>query len=127
MLGESEVGATVAVADLARAKSFYADTLGLTIREERPTGILFECGGGTFIDVYPSQFAGTARSTVAGFRVGELDATMSDLRSRGVTFEEYDYPTLKTTDGVAQLGPYRVCWFKDPDGNILSILSRNSG
>jgi catechol 2,3-dioxygenase-like lactoylglutathione lyase family enzyme len=125
MLAESEVGATIAVADLSTAKSFYADTLGLKIREERPTGILFGCGGGTYIDIYPSQFAGSARSTVAGFQVSDLDATMSELRSRGLKFEEYDYPTLKTTRGVAQLGPYRVCWFKDPDGNILSIVSRN--
>ena len=125
MLADAEVGATIAVVDLARAKAFYADTLGLKIGEERPTGVLFECGHGTYIDVYPSPSAGTARSTVAGFRVDDLDATMADLRGRGVRFEEYDSPGLKTVEGVAQLGPYRVCWFKDPDGNILSIVSRS--
>jgi hypothetical protein len=88
-------------------------------------GILFWCGGGTYIAVYPSQFAGSARSTVAGFQVSDLDATMSELRSRGLKFEEYDYPTLKTVSGVAQVSPHRICWFKDPDGNILSIVSRN--
>ncbi len=124
MLSNAEVGATIAVRDLSRAKSFYRDSLGLKVGEERPTGILFECGRGTFIDIYPSQFAGTARSTVAGFRVDDLDATMADLQARGVQFEQYDSPTLKTKNGVAQLGPYRVCWFKDPEGNILSIVSR---
>jgi catechol 2,3-dioxygenase-like lactoylglutathione lyase family enzyme len=124
MLSNAEVGATIAVSDLSRAKLFYRDSLGLKISEERPTGILFECDRGTYIDVYPSQFAGTARSTVAGFRVDDLEATMADLRGRGVLFEQYDSPSLKTMNGVAQLGPYRVCWFKDPDGNILSIVAR---
>ncbi len=123
MLADADVAANIAVADLARAKAFYADTLGLKIREERPTGLLFDCAHGTYIDVYPSPSAGTARNTVASFKVDDLEATMADLRSRGVKFEEYDSPGLKTSEGVAQLGPYRVCWFKDPDGNILSIVS----
>ncbi|MDQ6719968.1 MAG: VOC family protein [Candidatus Dormibacteraeota bacterium] len=126
MLSDAEASATIAVADVSRAKSFYRDTLGLSIGEERPTGLRFECGGGTFLIVYPSPSAGTARSTVASFQVDDLDATMADLRRRGVKFENYDSPGLKTKDGLAALGPnrVRVCWFKDPDGNILSIVAR---
>ena len=128
MLSDAEASATIAVTDVSRAKSFYGNTLGLNIGEERPTGLRFECGRGTFIIVYPSPSAGTTRSTVAGFQVDDLDATMADLRSRGVKFEDYDSPGLKTNDGVAELGPHRVrvCWFKDPDGNILSIVARTS-
>jgi catechol 2,3-dioxygenase-like lactoylglutathione lyase family enzyme len=125
MLTDAEIAVTIAVSDLSRAREFYERTLGLKVREERPTGVMFEAGGGSLIDIYPSQFAGTARSTVAGFQVNDLDSTMADLRGRGVEFEEYQSSTLTTGDGVAQLGPYRVCWFKDPDGNILSIVSRN--
>jgi catechol 2,3-dioxygenase-like lactoylglutathione lyase family enzyme len=129
MLSNADASAVIAVADVSRAKSFYHETLQLPIVEERPTGLRFECGRGTFIIVYPSPFAGTARSTVAGFQVDDLDATMADLRSRGIKFENYDSPGLKTKDGVAELGPNRVraCWFRDPDGNILSIVARTSG
>jgi catechol 2,3-dioxygenase-like lactoylglutathione lyase family enzyme len=125
-LSDAEASATIAVADLSRSKSFYRDTLGLTIGEERPTGLRFECGHGTFIIVYPSPSAGIAQGTVAGFQVDDLDATMADLRSRGVKFENYDAPGLKTKDGVAELGAHRVrvCWFTDPDRNILSIVAR---
>lgn len=127
MLSDAEVSATIAVGDVSRAKSFYGGTLGLTIGEERPTGLRFECGRGTFLIVYPSPSAGTARSTAAAFQVDDLDAIMADLRSRGVEFENYDSPGLKTRDGVAELGPHRVriCWFKDPDGNILSVVARS--
>jgi catechol 2,3-dioxygenase-like lactoylglutathione lyase family enzyme len=126
VLSNAEVSPMIAVADVARAKSFYRDTLGFSVGEERPTGIRFECGRGTFLIVYPSPSAGTARSTVAGFQVDDLEATMADLRSRGVEFENYDSPGLKTKDGVAELGPLRVrvSWFKDPEGNILSIVER---
>lgn len=126
MLSDAEASAFIAVRDVVRARSFYRDTLGLTIGEERPTGLRFECGRGTFIIVYPSPSAGTARSLVAGFQVDDLDATMADLRNRGVAFENYDSPGLNTRDGAAELGPQqvRVCWFKDPDGNILSIVAR---
>ena len=128
MLSDAETSATIAVRDVSRAKSFYRDTLGLKIGEERPTGVRFECGRGTFLIVYPSQSAGSAQSTVAAFQVDDLDGTMAELRSRGLTFENYDSPALKTKDGVAELGPLRVrvCWFKDPDGNILSIVARTS-
>jgi catechol 2,3-dioxygenase-like lactoylglutathione lyase family enzyme len=125
MLESARVGPTIAVSDLARAKVYYAETLGLKLREERPTGCLFDCGGGTYLDVYPSKFAGTAQHTVAGFELPDIIGAMAELRGRGVIFEEYDQPELKTENGVAQLGPYRVCWFKDPDGNTMSIVQHD--
>jgi catechol 2,3-dioxygenase-like lactoylglutathione lyase family enzyme len=122
-LSTAAAHATVAVSDLARAKSFYSDTLGLKLAEENEAGLRFETGA-TSLGVYPSQFAGTAKNTVAEFDVQDLDAAMGDLRGRGLTFEEYDFPGLKTTNGVAQLGDSHGAWFKDPDGNILALVQR---
>jgi catechol 2,3-dioxygenase-like lactoylglutathione lyase family enzyme len=122
-LSNAAAHATVAVSDLARAKSFYSDTLGLKLAEENEAGIRFETGA-TSLGVYPSQFAGTAKNTVAEFDVQDLDAAMGELRGRGLKFEEYDFPGLKTANGVAQLGESHGAWFKDPDGNILALVQR---
>lgn len=121
MLADSKLGPAIAVSDIEVAKKFYSDTLGLKMVEESQRGVSYECAG-TRMGVYPSQFAGTAKNTVAGWEVDDLDAVMTELRSRGVTFEEYDMPGLKTENGVAQMGDNaRGAWFKDPDGNILAI------
>lgn len=115
--------AMVAVKDLDRAKEFYSGTLGLVLYEERPgAGIRYETRGGTWFLVYRSRFAGTAQSTCVRFEVDNLDATVKDLRERGVVFEEYDLPEVKTVDGIARHpSGARGAWFKDPDGNILQI------
>jgi len=126
MFSDAPCRPTVAVADLEKAKAFYGGTLGLPLHEENRVGATFRCGGGTFIEIYPSQFAGSARSTVAGFEVTDLDATMAELRQQAVVFEDYDLPSLKTVDGIAQLGPNRVAWFKDPDGNTIALVERGS-
>lgn len=79
---------------------------------ENQPGATFRCGGGTFLEIYPSAFAGTAKSTVAGFQVADLEGTIQELRWRGVVFEECESP--KTIEGIAHLGPNRGAWFKDP-------------
>ena len=112
---------TIAVSAIERAKKFYGETLGLKARDERIDGIRYETGGGTWLLVYPSQFAGTAQSTYMGFDVDDLDEAVAELRGRGVVFEEYDMPGLKTVDGIAEIEGFKGAWFKDPDGNILSI------
>ena len=124
MLSNSRVAAMIAVKDIEKAKPFYTDTLGLKITKEEPEGVEFECGGGTTLVLYPSSFAGTAQNTVAAWEVDDFEATIADLRSRGVTFEEYDMPGLKTENGMAKLGNFRGAWFKDPDGNILAVTER---
>src|SRR5712692_9478490 len=117
MLKDASVRAAIAVSDVERAKSFYLDKLGLTFVEENPGGVTVQAGNGTFLEVYPSQFAGTAKNTVAGFEVKDIEAAMNDLRGKGIVFEDYDLPQLKTENGIAQIGPNRGAWFKDPDGN----------
>lgn len=124
MLADSKVAPAIAVSDVEVAKKFYSDTVGLKIVEESSEGVRYECGEGSLLEVYPSQFAGTAKNTVAGWVVDDLDGVMEDLRSRGVTFEDYDFPGLKTENGVAQMGDSRGAWFKDPDGNILAVRTK---
>jgi catechol 2,3-dioxygenase-like lactoylglutathione lyase family enzyme len=115
--------ATLPVSDVDRAREFYEKTLGFTIEEENAGGILYQVGD-SHLFVYPSQFAGTNQATAASFDVENLDAAVAEMRSMGITFEEYDFPGLKTVDGIAELDGERGAWFKDPDGNILSIGER---
>lgn len=124
MFAESPARPTIAVRDKAKAIAFYRDVLGLALVDENQPGATFRCGGGTFLEIYPSAFAGTAKSTVAGFQVPDLEASIQELRSREVVFEAYESP--KTVDGIAQLGPNRGAWFKDPDGNIFALVETNS-
>ena len=112
---------TIAVSDLERAKKFYGETLGLKVKDERADGVRYEAGGGSLVLVYPSQFAGTAQSTYMGFDVDDVEKAVGELRERGVVFEEYDMPGLKTVDGIAEIEGVKGAWFKAPDGNILSI------
>ena len=79
--------------------------------------------GDSRFGLYPNQeAAGSAQHTLGSFLVEDIEATVTELRSSGVTFEEYDMPGLKTENGIAQIGPEKVAFFKDPDGNILSVV-----
>jgi catechol 2,3-dioxygenase-like lactoylglutathione lyase family enzyme len=113
-------GATIPAKDLAGTRKFYEDVLGLKVFREDPAGITYHSGD-SVVFLYPTEFAGTAQHTLGGFRVSDLEAAMADLRGKGVTFEEYDMPGLKTVNGVAELGGEKGAWFKDPEGNILSL------
>ncbi|HEX2031714.1 MAG TPA: VOC family protein [Actinomycetota bacterium] len=112
--------ATLPAADLDRAKAWYREKLGLEPFAEDAGGVWFESGGHPFL-VYPSQFAGTARSTAIGWHVDDIRATVDALRDRGVTFEEYDLPEVKTERGIARIGTYLAAWFRDSEGNLLMI------
>jgi catechol 2,3-dioxygenase-like lactoylglutathione lyase family enzyme len=117
--------ATLPVSDMERARAFYEGKLGLTVQQEDPGGVNYAVGSST-IFVYPSEFAGTNQATAAGLEVTDLDGAMAEMRSAGVTFEEYDLPGMKTENGVVEMEGARGAWFKDPDGNILSLLERAS-
>jgi catechol 2,3-dioxygenase-like lactoylglutathione lyase family enzyme len=126
MLNTARAVAIIPISDRTRAIDFYTQTLGLSVREETGGDVLFDAGKGTSIGGYETDYAGKAGHTLAGFFVEDLDAAMAALRERGVTFEEYDLPGLKTVDGVAELDGERGAWFKDPDGNILALGERTS-
>ena len=121
----NEASATLPVSDVDAAKAFYGGTLGLELVEENAGGIYYRAGSSR-VFVYPSQFAGTNQATAAGFDVDDIEAAVAELRGKGVTFEEYDYPELKTVDGIADLDGEKAAWFKDPSGNILSLGQRGS-
>ena len=123
MLERFPVHASVAASDIGRARTWYRDKLGLEPKQTDPGGGLwFELGGGTWLYVFQTEFAGTAKNTVAGWTVKGIQAVMADLRARGVVFEEYDLPYLKTVDGLATWeGMARAAWFKDSEGNTFEL------
>jgi catechol 2,3-dioxygenase-like lactoylglutathione lyase family enzyme len=121
MLKDRKCAATIPAADMDRAMAWYRDKLGLEPADKSPAGARYECADGTLFELYPSQFAGTGQHTVMGWESPDFDKDMEELRSGGVTFEEYDFPGLKTENGVAEMEGERACWFKDSEGNILSL------
>jgi catechol 2,3-dioxygenase-like lactoylglutathione lyase family enzyme len=125
MLTDQPAIATVAVKDLAQAKPFYQDKLGLKFVSENPQVLTFEAGG-HLLFVYKSGFAGTNQATSVTWRLDDVEAVAVDLKSRGVTFEDYgDLPQLHREGDVYKGHGMTVCWFKDPDGNIISLVSRS--
>ena len=128
MLNRARITAIVPVSDVEAAIRFYGDTLGLELLERRDDlpenrEAEFRAGDGTLV-VYESVAAGQSRGTVAGFRVDDLDSVVGALRERGVAFEEYDLPDLKTENAIATIGDLRASWARDPDGNIIAFEQR---
>jgi catechol 2,3-dioxygenase-like lactoylglutathione lyase family enzyme len=126
MLRDHAAFATIAVKDLDAARTFYGDTLGLEEQtgSGNPEVVVYESGASRLM-VYRSQYAGSNKATVVTWDVaGDLQAIVDDLKAKGVAFEHYDLPqlTLRGDIHVAEDG-LSVVWFKDPDGNILSMLS----
>lgn len=123
MWKDRRVAPMIPASDIERAKTWYAETLGLKPDYEDPSGVQYQTGSGTEFWVYPSQFAGTNKATCMGWMADNLQAEMDDLKTKGVTFEEYDIPGVKTVDGVADFGNGdRGAWFKDSEGNIHALF-----
>jgi catechol 2,3-dioxygenase-like lactoylglutathione lyase family enzyme len=119
-LSEAMLVTTIPVADLDRARRFYGETLGLKVLWEMGPSIRFEAGAGTQLSTFrrgPTR----ADHTVAHFEVRDVEAVVRELEARGVEFLDYDEGPLKTTGHIAQMGPARGAWFRDPDGNILGL------
>jgi hypothetical protein len=121
MLTEFKVYAVLPSSDLDRARTWYEEKTGTRPSMSDPGGLWYECADGTWFIVTPSAFAGTAQNTAASFQVTGIEQVMSDMRERGVVFEEYDLPDIKTVDGLVALGRYKAAWFKDADDNIIEI------
>lgn len=123
MLGNIDAMATVAVKDLAAAKSFYGGKLGLKENEaESETDVAVYRSGGASIVVYQSEFAGTNRATSVTWGAGnEFDDIVATLQRAGVPFEHYDFPGMRVEGDVHVADGFRAAWFTDPDGNILHI------
>ena len=124
MLGDKDVCAVVAVKDIDAAKSFYEEKLGLKKVEDGEDGVMFKSGN-SGIFVYPSQYAGTNQATAAAWMVDDVPGLVEQLKGKGVTFEQYDnLPGVKREGDVHVMGSMKAAWFKDPDGNILNIVSK---
>ncbi|MFJ6350789.1 VOC family protein [Streptomyces sp. NPDC092046] len=126
MLAESPIAAIIPVNDMVRAKRFYSETLGLTLIKESAEDVMYETGG-SMIGLYETPYGGQAQHTLASWKVADLDAEMKELRSKGVAFEDYDLPGIKTVDGVVESEDMRGAWFKDSEGNILCVLEERKG
>ena len=128
MLNRARVATRLPAQDLERARAWYAEKLGLEPDEERPGGLLYRCGSGEFA-LFASAGGPSGDHTQMGFEVDDIEATVAELRRRGVVFEEYDLPGLNTIDAVAEIeGNYpskgtgeRGTWFRDSEGNLIGI------
>jgi catechol 2,3-dioxygenase-like lactoylglutathione lyase family enzyme len=128
MLRNGTVATRLPAQDLERARAFYAEKLGLEPAEEREGGLRYVCGGCEFA-LFESVGRASGDHTQMGWEVDDIDATVGELRARGVVFEEYDFPGLETVDGIADIrGNYpskgsgeRAAWFRDSEGNMLGI------
>jgi predicted enzyme related to lactoylglutathione lyase len=114
----------VPVSDVARARRFYEDKVGLKPKEEYAGGVIYECGKGSWFFMYRSAGAGTSKASTAFWAVDDVAAEVKELKARGVVFEEYDMPGLKTVNSIATGGGAKTAWFKDSEGNILAISQR---
>ena len=122
MLKNAPIVPYLPAADIARARKFYEEKVGLVAREEVAGGVIYECWNGSWVFLYPSGGAGTSKARQAFWQVDDVEAEVADLRSRGVVFEEYDLPGVKTVNGIATGGGAKAAWFKDSEGNILAVV-----
>ena len=122
MLGKADATPMIAVKDLDRARRFYEETLGLDTKEVMGGEVLEVKSGDTLINVYRSEFAGTNQATALTFDVDDIESEVRDLKNKGVFFERYDMPGLEQRGDVYVGEGMKTAWFKDPDGNILSLF-----
>jgi catechol 2,3-dioxygenase-like lactoylglutathione lyase family enzyme len=124
MLEGKDAAATIAVRDMPTARKIYEKTVGLELVDDMmPEAVVYRSGGSKVM-VYRSQYAGTNKATAATWAVGEdLDKVVRALKAKGVSFEHYDLPELTRKGDVHEGGGVKAAWFKDPDGNILALVS----
>ena len=124
MLTQTPIVPYIPAKDMARARKFYEEKIGLKPKQEYAGGVIYECGKGSWVFMYPTPNAGTSQASTAFWAVEDVVAEVAELKSRGVKFEEYDMPGLKTVDGIATGGGAKTAWFKDSEGNILAVSQR---
>jgi len=125
MLEGATAHTTLPALDIERAKAFYRDKVGATPSEAADAGAFFTLGGSSF-SLYPTPNPTRGGHTQMAIRVTDVDAAVKELRDRGVVFEDYDMPGLKTVDGIADMGDAgRGGWFKDSEGNTIGVVMLN--
>lgn len=125
MLGDKDATATIAVKSIEVAKGFYEGTLGLKPVPTEEPGVLLYTSGNSTVLVYESQYAGTNKATAVTWMLDDdVEGVVQALRAKGVTFEQYDLPGTTRKGDVHATGRTKAAWFKDPDGNILGVVSQ---
>ena len=121
-LKDAQVRATIAVSDMTSAAEFYEGTLGLSALGDDAMGHvrIYQCGGGSLLQVYVSEHAGTATATVASWSSSDFESVVDELRGKGLAFAS-DGETPTDERGVHSFGEHKVVWFKDPDGNTIAL------
>ena len=122
MLQKSPLFAYIPVKDLARARQFDEDVVGLRPKEEKAGGVVYEFGEHTACFMYPTPNAGTSKASQAFWQVDDVEREVVELKRRGVKFEEYDMPEMKTVNGIATAGGAKAAWFKDSEGNTMALI-----
>ncbi|GAA3892734.1 VOC family protein [Leifsonia kafniensis] len=124
MLNSCEAMAVLPAKDLKRAREFYRDVLGLEPAEENEAGLTYRTTAGSGFFLYETDNAGSAKNTQVSWTTDNLEKEMAELRGRGVVFADFDFPGLKTENGIAELGGERTAWFTDSEGNIHALGQR---
>jgi predicted enzyme related to lactoylglutathione lyase len=122
MLQSSPMYAYIPATNVARARKFYEEKVGLKPTREVAGGVFYQCGDRTACFLYPTSNAGTSKASQAYWQVADVEREVAELRGRGVVFEEYDMPGIKTVNGIASGGGGKAAWFKDTEGNIMAII-----
>lgn len=122
MLQKHPMYAYIPAKDVARARKFYEEKLGFTPKQEIAGGVVYECGDRTACFLYPTPNAGTSKASQAFWQVEDVEREVAELKARGVKFEEYDTPGMKTKNGIATAGGAKAAWFKDTEGNIMALI-----
>ncbi|MEO8462553.1 MAG: VOC family protein [Chloroflexota bacterium] len=127
VLSRFPISARAAASDLGRARQWYEKRLGLEPEHEDPGGAWYRFAGETWLYLYATPSAGTAKNTIAGWEVEDIESVMADLRRRGVVFEEYDLGEILMVDGLADFGVAKAAWFKDSEGNTYELTEVRRG
>ena len=122
MLQQAPMYAYIPARDMARARRFYEEKLGLKPGKEVEGGVTYEFAKGTACFLYPTPNAGTSKASQAFWEVDDVEREVRELKARGVRFEEYDMPGMKTENGIATAGGAKAAWFKDSEGNTLALV-----
>jgi predicted enzyme related to lactoylglutathione lyase len=122
MLQSSPMYAYIPATNVARARTFYEEKVGLKPGRENAGGVVYEFANGTACFLYPTTNAGTNKASQAFWQVTDLDREVAELKARGVIFQEYDTPGLKTHNGIATAGGAKSAWFTDTEGNIMALI-----
>ena len=122
MLQKSPMYSYIPAKDANRARKFYEEKLGFKPKEEVAGGVAYEFGDHTACFLYPTPNAGTSKASQAFWQVDDVEREVAELKKRGVVFEEYDTPEMKTVNSIFTGGGAKAAWFKDSEGNILAVI-----